>query len=439
MAYVPSSPEEQRALRYFSEQTTAQLCCYHSSELWTRTILQAAETDPCIRHAVLALSSFHGIFTSQTNDREAASAFALQHYNASIRLQIQASQGKAADSEEADRYMTASILFVCIELMQDHYASAFSLLSNAIKLVSASTPPKRATSAWPREAIEAMYKRLQLQAFGLLGPSVAADMSIPDAAWPAYPPIPKVFSSIHEARSSLEDLICRFSFAQRRDNMDVLVRCADLVEGARALMSCWSSAFQSLLDRVGSRLSQQEEQGVNVLRIWQLRAIGTLEAAAAASAQALEPKHVWDSLAPIGGKIVAIAETVVANAKAPNCHPKRTFTLDHGIVEPIMSFAMVCRDPALRKRAIDVLRRYPSREGLYDSVLMTCLVERAAHIEQAAVPNAKQASDIPSWARVDSVIPTFRFGDRHAVFAITRERQGMPGESGEIFEEVVSW
>ena len=438
LAYVSSSPDEQRALQYFREQTAPQLCCYNDSELWTSTILQVAQTDSCIRHAVIALSSFHEIFTLRASERQTASAFALQHYNSAIRHQIHASTGKAVDCEQADRYMTASILFVCIELLQDHYVSAFSLLSNAIKLVSASSRPERKSSAWPRKTVEAMYNRLQFQAFGLLGPSIAVDMDIPGVRMPAYPSIPSNFSSIAEARLCLEDMICRFTFAQSREEQDVLVRCADLVEGARMMMSCWSSAFQDLLDRIGDNLSWQDEQAKNVLQIWQLRAIGTLEAAAASS-HLFDTKSVWDSLVELGYKIVSLAESVVANAETSASHTRRAFTLDHGVVEPMMSVALVCRDPALRRRATNVLRRYHNREGLYDSALVTCVIERATQIEEAAVPHAKHPSDVPEWARLDSILPTFQFGDRHVVFHLTRQQQGISGRTKEVFEEVVSW
>lgn len=438
IAYISSSPEEHRAFQYFQEQTAAQLCCYHSSELWSRIILQAAQTDPCIRHAIIALSSFHEIYTLPPSERQQASQFALRHYNTAIRHQIQASASKGANSEDADRYMTASILFICIELLQNHYVSAFSLLANAIKLVSASARPEKKSSAWPRKDIEAIYNRLQLQAFGILGPNVAADMGVPSAARPTYPPIPAVFSSIEEARSSLEDLVCIFTFAQNRQEKDVLLRCADLVEGARIMVNCWSTAFQGLLDQIGRKLSPQQEQGINVIRIWQLRAIATLEASAA-SAHMSNTKEVWDSMIMLGNKVVELAESVVQKAMASPCHRSRGFTLDHGVVEPMMATALMCRDPALRQRILEVLRRYPCREGLYDSALMICVAERAAHIEQAAVPNAKHASDIPAWARIDSVLPTLQFGDRHAVFQLTRQQKGMLPGPTELFEEVVSW
>ena len=430
------SPQEQRAFRYFRERTTPQLCCYHGSELWSSDILQVAQADPCIRHAVIALSSFHEIFTLQAGDWHATNAFALQNYNLAIRHQIQASVGRCVNSEDADRYMTASILFVIIELLQDHYVSAFSLLSNAIKLSSASAKHEKQATAWPRQAVEALFSRLQLQAFGVLGPGVAADMGVPAAGILTYPPIPKAFSSIAEARACLEVLVTNFTFAQNREEKDVLLRCADLVEGARMMLSGWSSAFQGLLDRIGGKLSRQEEQGINVLRIWQLRAIATLEAAVAAPYMS-NTKEVWDSCRMLGEKIISLAEAVVANAEqAPRT---RTFTLDHGIVEPIMATGIMCRDPYLRQRVLNVLRKCQSREGLYDSVLVTCVVERAAQIEEAAAPHAQDPADVPSWARVDSVLPTFQFGDRHAVFQITRQQQGFPHGEKEVFEEVVSW
>lgn len=183
--------------------------------------------------------------------------------------------------------------------------------------------------------------------------------------------------------------------------------------------SGWSSAFQGMLDSIGGKLSRQEKQGINILRVWQLRAISTLEAAVAAPHMS-NTEEVWDSLKMLGEEIVSLAEAVVANTDRALQNRTRTFTLDHGIVEPIMATGIMCRDRHLRQRIIDIPRRCQSREGLYDSMLVTYVVERAAQIEEAAAPHAQSPNGVPSGARVHSVLPTFNFGDRHAIFQITR-------------------
>lgn len=438
IAYISISQDEQRAFKFFHEQAAQQLCCYHSSELWTSVFLQAAQTDPCIRHAIIALSSFHEIFTAGSGDGRPDSAFALQHYNAAIRHQILSSTQPSVNGEDADRYMTASILFVCIELLQDHYVSAFSLLANAIKLVLAAKGSQKRSSPWPRRTIEVMYNRLQLQAFSLLGPGAAAEMSVPGLMPPSYRPIPDTFTSIDEARCHLENAIARFKFAQDRKEADVLVKSMELLSGAQIVMEKWSSSFHNLLENLSNHPSFQDEQAVKVLRLWQLQAIGTLEAVAASSTL-FDTKEVWDKLLSIGDQIVSVAEKIVANDAASPRNRRRTFTLDHGVVQPIMCTAIMCRDPGLRERAMNVLHLNARREGLFDSALVTCVVERAAEIEKAAVPDAMKPSDIPTWARIDSIIPYLRFGDRHAVYYITREAPAFSAQPPEVFEEVVSW
>lgn len=112
IAVVPSPvrQEESRSLLYFHEKTLAQMSTFFPDEFWTRQLLQVASSDRCIRHSILALSSYHELFS--TPQQVNGCQFALRHYNLSIKGIL----GSPRTAENAHIYLMSCIMFICIEV-----------------------------------------------------------------------------------------------------------------------------------------------------------------------------------------------------------------------------------------------------------------------------------------------------------------------------------
>ena len=87
-----ATPEQTRALQFFFDQTAPQLGNFISDELWSRRVLQLAHGDTCMRHALVALSSYHERFVNVAEDGE--SLYGLQQYNLAIRELVKADAQK---------------------------------------------------------------------------------------------------------------------------------------------------------------------------------------------------------------------------------------------------------------------------------------------------------------------------------------------------------
>ena len=102
--------------------------------------------------------------------------------------------------------------------------------------------------------------------------------------------------------------------------------------------------------------------------------------------------------------------------------PRYLFSLDSGIVSPLYSVARLCRDPQIRRKAIGLLREYPIREGMWDGLLAAKASEIQMEVEEELaremLPDGQTelrcASDIPREARIVTVLPQFRPGERKA-------------------------
>jgi hypothetical protein len=69
----------------------------------------------------------------------------------------------------------------------------------------------------------------------------------------------------------------------------------------------------------------------------------------------------------------SMVSPTVCKANSAENAPK--FTADMGVIAPLYYVAMNCHNQSIRQRALDLLKT-PRREGLWDSVLISHIVER---------------------------------------------------------------
>ncbi|EKD18225.1 C6 zinc finger domain-containing protein [Drepanopeziza brunnea f. sp. 'multigermtubi' MB_m1] len=76
--------------------------------------------------------------------------------------------------------------------------------------------------------------------------------------------------------------------------------------------------------------------------------------------------------------------------------PKSCF--GSAIIIPFWFTGQKCRDPTIRLRVISLLRTYPRREGVWDSVFAGLVIDCLRRIEEENMKNGY----IPGWARISS-------------------------------------
>lgn len=100
--------------------------------------------------------------------------------------------------------------------------------------------------------------------------------------------------------------------------------------------------------------------------------------------------------------------------------------------------ARACRDPVCRRRAIRLLREFPIREGLWDSVVAARIAEHVMWLEEGAVGRAVQAAtDIPPWARITEAATRVDLANRRVVIRSLRIGNNAAAGPSTSFETVV--
>jgi hypothetical protein len=338
-----------------------------------------------------------------------------------------------------DSYIASCVIFLSIELIQGHYLSAHSLLKGAVKLFYDRTADPQSVN-WPAETFERLLSRLQSQAVALLDPSTIGHTTTPRLSPIPKMKMPKQFKSVSEARQYFE-FYCHSHTLSQASIVDRGTMCArENFTVDQDLVAEWSSAFEAMLEFHADTISDDDMQVANVLKIWAITMNNAIHVQTS-HASMYDDQELWDACGPQHETVIKLAETVLEHdyeGTQEDDTIMHRFTLDFGLVGPLYDTARVCRDPYIRRKAIHLLRTYPRREGLWDSLLAARSAEREMELEESAVREVQTAADIPGWARISSALPTFHPGHRWASVVYTRQ-EPIDGSEPEKFYEVIEW
>lgn len=168
-------------------------------------------------------------------------------------------------------------------------------------------------------------------------------------------------------------------------------------------------AFKPILDSSVSSQGKVLNQAAIVL-ITHLKATAiTLSAVTSTS------EMVYDSFKSEFRYIVKAAELLIARSDSSlSAIQSSRFSFDIGIVPPLHVVATKCREPNIRRRAVDLLFKSPRQEGMWDGVL-------SARIGRWIISCEEDGLDVPrkleqSIAQPDYHNPSFQFGQSPQAF-----------------------
>lgn len=269
----------------------------------------------------------------------------------------------------------------------------------------------------------------------MIGPTVVASTQAPEID----PTIPSVFSSVSEAQKYLEFYgeVYILSANERTDPAvggpaDYDIR-QDSAGPYMGLLQQWTSAFNALLAQKSDSLTDQERQTARILQMHQLLNHISLDASAHYSTT--DEQMVWDNYTGEFDEIVKLAESILAtnlNGSETSSSPsssreigttriKPSFSLKFVTVGPLYDVARRCRDPTIRRKAIDILRTFRRREGIWDSDMAVAVLERVVDIEEDGADAVQSCQDVPVWRRVFNVHPVFDKDDNKIVLRYERK------------------
>ncbi|KAJ5170553.1 transcriptional regulator family: Fungal Specific TF [Penicillium coprophilum] len=442
------SHEEQLCFDWLIKRTAKKFAGLFPSDFWETLIFQASAQEPAVRHAVIAVSSTHRFQHQSTTtltkyDEE---CFTLRQYNKAI----QHLRTNVTNNRYSLRVaLITCMLFITLEYMRGQYQMAGAHLQYGMKLLSDISAPRPPSSMMPTtlspdedfayNALVDAYVRLGIQA-AMFG-HVASHMYIVTKD-PLSTRLPYTFSSLLEARRSLDDLLNRIHCLEKhyRDhhapqaptNKQQMLNTQSRI---LADLSRWGKTYTVTVARLRtSKISGKDQMGYLLLRVY--HEMAEIMASVCLSPEGTESELIFDSYTDNFIKIMTSfldiwriwsstvfrkediskldnapedlkaifqnfktmsdlnvileasllellekAPTLNQYLKSPDC-VANGFTVEMGYIPPIYYTALKCRVPRLRRQAVRALRAAPHREGLWNGSLLADVLEEIIKVEE---------------------------------------------------------
>ncbi|KAG4025119.1 hypothetical protein MFRU_066g00220 [Monilinia fructicola] len=231
---------------------------------------------------------------------------------------------------------------------------------------------------------------------------------IPPLIWDIHSthhiPIPRAFTSFSEAQHCWDFLMDRTLQYYRRTlfnrkfastKSDTPSEIAQQYAGYSAELNEFERAFQPILNSAISPQGEVLNQAAIVLTTHLKATAITLSAVTSTS------EMVYDSFMNDFRYIVEAAELLVTRSEAtPSVLNSSRFSFDIGVVPPLHVVATKCREPNIRRKAVDLLFRTPRQEGMWDGVL-------SARIGRWIISCEEDGLDIPMRFETPYVQPDY--------------------------------
>lgn len=214
-----------------------------------------------------------------------------------------------------------------------------------------------------------------------------------------YAEIPNGFSSIAEAHDTFEYLLAWF-YHEYRQLVDTKTGDTasdtynNLIRWSEEFSKRWSDALDKFEQSRGIHMTYKERIGLKILRMnRQYKQFVLLDRLVMGRTDSSS----WDMYNSIFEDFVSQASSMLEMTDNP-AHPyssptlslsesrdgrhRPSFSLDMGIIAPLYDIATLCRDPSIRRRAVDVLRSSSRQEGLLNSHACAVVAEKVIALEE---------------------------------------------------------
>ncbi|EED18556.1 conserved hypothetical protein [Talaromyces stipitatus ATCC 10500] len=399
---------QKRNFDFFQSVTSSALSSFYGSEFWASETLQVAHQYPALFHAITAFGSIHHGYLSDTTPLDVPRTgkndhieFGLQEFNKAIKSMSALISQKELSAQDQQAILTTCILFTGLSSLQGRQSQAFMHVKNGLRMIHHWRLNSRLISSKEKNAVDMLLLTF-IQLDTQIRPYLAGQESFLqwiDEVIVSPSSRRRIFRTVFEAYFDLEIFLNElfrldfnaYSFDQLYIEIDLLNKQADI----------WDRQFGQLLSTITPNISDMDALVAIRLRREYARAI--------LSSLVVNGKdNVHDEMLPTYQVIVNLAQKILQKdsraslSGVPNNrkleHP--IFVLGSTVVEPLFLAATRCREPILRRQALQLLRQCPRREGICEGMMAVRIVQEVIEVEEEGCLRSVD------WRRRHSASPT---------------------------------
>ncbi|KAK1691132.1 hypothetical protein BDP55DRAFT_543358 [Colletotrichum godetiae] len=386
--YVPptkSQPaffENTSGLDFFHTNIGTILDGQFDSEFWRKLVPQLSHSEPSIRHAVSAVSAVYRDVESSLRhpsgfvkaNPEAQREWKLALKSLSTRIQTNPNSNLVP--------LVCCLLFTCIEFLRGDADLSMLHIHNGFNILAPLRPNSGATpETGPRppcndlkvieDHIFPMFSRLGILSClaGRFTPPVYLHIVEDDAPH-------KDFEDARRRIFATADTCIRFISSVTPKADTLLVGIDDLVEQAKlqTRLEAWRTQFDDLLKRLQAAGNPANPDAVNILLVnYKVVYIWTRVCTTSQETDTDVYRSDFDEL-------VTYAEQVIKPGKEKAAPQLLSF--DVQLLAPLFYAALKCRHSSIRRRALELLRLAPRREGLWNAHHAYLTAKRIIELEE---------------------------------------------------------
>jgi hypothetical protein len=379
-----------RYLEFYHQCAVPSLSSRFDQEFWSRTSLQMAHTEPAVRHAIIALGYLNQ--TEPGSLKHARSRFQvmhgnkvfLGHYNEAVRKLVDRMTDPSYSPEIG---LVTCLLFVCIEFLRGNYCTAFTHMTNGLRLVREWQQQRRIDSPFDdlacTSSTESLIQDVLLPMFqrGMISAQL---YGVPtEDHFEIFFPHPESFIhvpfTLQEAERSSRELRNASVLFLRRTGTKHSQKIP-LDESDFEIQAQLTECHRVWFERARMMEDSQQYTGDESIALSNLKVahFATTTYVGCADSVLQVP---YDAYLHVFQALVHHAEIVLDALHTSSPHAAR-FTFEISVVAPLFHTASRCRCPITRRKAISLLARRPPREGLWDPEQYVLVANRVIELEE---------------------------------------------------------
>lgn len=390
-------------------------------------LIQTLTSDRTVRHAVLALSSAQRMMITQKRDEKTV-YFALRNYGRAIKS-LNDDIAHLSDPSNASAVLMACVLLACFEYLRKRYDNAFLHLKGGFAMLTGvascdtngkSLFPKTATTnlSTMAKAVTDIFERLDLMNSFFTSSKAIMSSNVVREDTPAdcYEP----FTTALDARAALVNLTIQLidlitdvdahinssSTSSEAAMSDAMRRQSRL----RQLSKRWFYAFNDMINNtkwnVSSSIPSAPLPSARLSKAASILELRALVSDIMIETVLSEGKEcIFDNFTHEFERIVTLADTYLQTHDI-ELRSTSAFCLELGVIAPLLYVISHCREPALRRKAINLLQRSHRREGPWEAEQVAVCAARIVKLEEKTAMDLRDgkpvlcAADVPEAARL---------------------------------------
>lgn len=386
-------PQEVGHFDYFRTKCVEEFSGFFDQNLWQRLILQAAHTEVFVLHAVLAIGALRRSQLANPHSPRVTNPvmfeYSLRNYSAASKI-----LGLRIEAGTVDWKLVVlgSLVLLAIEVLQGHESGALMHLRNGAAILKGILPTAVDVSStvmvcgtsvpYTQHGTESEYL---ITAFTRLSVQELPFFGLPSSIASPAPTIPSqtlYFTTVRDGRHSLNSIIsAAHAFVRRYGQQDPRISpvqpLPDVISTEityfQTILRSWIQTFNSFFSLL-KQIDAETSLAANVLIVqyhvtWIKISCFHLD------------EIIYDQYFPQFQEIVERSKEIIIAEDDPWSKSRGPcFALDIATAQPLYFVVRKCRDPQLRRRAVELMKRVGT--GVYTGKTIAKVAEWIIRAEE---------------------------------------------------------